>query len=126
MSHELKGARAKQAQHPSDPLSGRKHADKRLRRVGLVAALTLSLSAPALPPTASRSMISSSPRRCVMRNARRPMKQSAHSTISEHRDEALLKQAIASNFTDHTLAAGPAARTGRTRLCLAPLPRRRA
>ena len=48
MSHELKCARAKQARQTSDPrFRSGSTPNKRLQGIGLVAALTLSLSTPA-------------------------------------------------------------------------------
>ena len=108
MSHELKCARAKQAQHPSDPhFRSGSTPNKRLRGVGLVAALTLSLSAPAF--AADSVQINDLVIAAPMPDAQREATMKAIRAFYDFRntgDEALLKQAIASNFTDHTLPPG--------------------
>ncbi len=105
MSHELKCARAKQAQHPSDPhFRSGSTPNKRLRGVGLVAALTLSLSAPAF--AADSVQINDLVIAAPMPDAQREATMKAIRAFYDFwntGDEALLKQAIASNFTDHTL-----------------------
>jgi len=108
MSHELKCARAKQAQHPSDPhFRSGSTPNKRLRGVGLVAALTLSLSAPAF--AADSVQINDLVIAAPMPDAQREATMKAIRAFYDFwntGDEALLKQAIASNFTDHTLPPG--------------------
>lgn len=108
MSHELKCARAKQAQHPSDRhFRSGSTPDKRLRGVGLVAALTVSLSAPAF--AADSVQINDLVIAAPMPDAQREATMKAIRAFSDFwntGDEALLKQVITPNFTDHTLPPG--------------------
>ena len=108
MSHELKCAHAKQARHPSDRhFRSGSTPNKRLRGVGLVAALTLSLSAPAF--AADSVQINDLVIAAPMPDAQREATMKAIRAFYDFwntGDEALMKQAIASNFTDHTLPPG--------------------
>jgi len=108
MSQELKYALAKQAQHPSDPhLRSGSTPSKRLRGVSLVAALTLSLSAPAFAADSVqiKDLVIAAPIPDEQRDATMKAVRAFYDFWNTG-DEALLKEAIASNFTDHTLPAG--------------------
>ena len=108
MSHELKGARAKQAQHPSDPhFRSGSTPNKRLRGVGLVAALTLSLSAPtfAADSVQINDLVIAAPMPDAQREATMKAIRAFYDFWNTG-DEALLKEAVAPNFTDHTLPPG--------------------
>ena len=108
MSHELKCARAKQARHPSDRhFRSGSTPNERLRGVGLVAALTLSLSTPAFAAESIKindlvvaAAIPDAQRDATMKAVR------AFYDFWNTGDEALLQEAIAPNFTDHTLPSG--------------------
>jgi predicted ester cyclase len=108
MSQELKYALAKQAQHPSDPhLRSGSTPSQRLRAVSLVAALTLSLSAPAFAADSVqiKDLVIAAPIPDEQRDATMKAVRAFYDFWNTG-DEALLKQAIASNFTDHTLPPG--------------------
>src|SRR5258708_3181620 len=111
MPDRLKRAGTKQAQHPPHPdfrSGGMLNRPLRLARgVELVAALTLSLSTPALAADSVKindlvvaASIPDAQREATMKAVR------AFYDFWNTADEALLKQAIASNFTDHTLPPG--------------------
>jgi predicted ester cyclase len=110
MSDRLKRARTKQDRHPPHPHVGSGTLNKPLRlvrAVELVAALTLSLSTAAFAADGVKindlvvaALLPDAQREATVKAVR------AFYDFWNTGDEALLKQAIASNFTDHTLPPG--------------------
>jgi predicted ester cyclase len=111
MSDKLKRARRKEAPHPPDPrIRSRSMLNRPLRLargVELLAALTLLLSTPALAADSVRindlvvaAPIPDAQREATMKAVR------AFYDFWNTGDEALLKEAIAPSFTDHTLPPG--------------------
>src|ERR1700682_1720709 len=110
MSDGLKRARTKQAQYPPRPHFGSGGVLNRplrlARGVDLVAALTLSLSTPAFADSVKindlvvAASIPDAQREATIKAVR------AFYDFWNTGDEELLKQAVASNFTDHTLPPG--------------------
>ena len=111
MSDELKRAHTKEAPHPPHPhIRSRSVLNKPLRLargVELLAALTLSLSSPVLAADSVRindlvvaAPIPDAQREATMKAVR------AFYDFWHTGDEALLKEAIAPTFTDHTLPPG--------------------
>jgi predicted ester cyclase len=100
--------RSNEIQHPSHPCSWMLNRPLRSASgVGLVAALTLSLSAPAFAADSVKindlvvaAPIPDAQREATMKAVR------AFYDFWNTGDEALLKEAIAPNFTDHTLPPG--------------------
>jgi predicted ester cyclase len=108
MSHELKCARSRQAQHPSDlHFRSGSTPNKRLRGVGLAAALTLSLYPPAFAADSVQinDLVSAAPMPDAQREATVKVVRAFYDFWNTG-DEALLKEAIAPSFTDHTLPPG--------------------
>ena len=111
MADKLKHVRAKEAQHRAHPhITCRSILTRSLyfvRGVELLAALTLSLSAPALAADSVRindlvvaEPVSDAQREATMKAVR------AFYDFWNTGDEALLNEAIAPNFIDHTLPPG--------------------
>jgi predicted ester cyclase len=110
MPDRLKRARTKQDWHPSYPHVGSGTLDKPsrlVRAVELIVALTLSLSSAAVAADGVKisdlvvaASIPDAQREAAVKAVR------AFYDFWNTGDEALLKQAIASNFTDHTLPPG--------------------
>src|ERR1700737_2013069 len=111
MSDKLKRARTKEAQHPPHPHFRSKSMLNRPLRVArgieLLAALTLSLSTPAFAADSVKindlvvaAPIPDAQREATMKAVR------AFYDFWNTGDEAVLKEAVASNFTDHTLPSG--------------------
>jgi predicted ester cyclase len=108
MSHELNCARAKQARQTSDPHFGSGSTpNKRLRGIGLVAALMLSLSTPAFAADGVEinDLVIAAPMPDAQREATVKAVRAFYDFWNTG-DEALLRDAVASNFTDHTLPSG--------------------
>ena len=111
MADKLKHARTKKAPHPPHPHVRRRSILTRplrvLRGVELLAALALSLSTPGLAADSVRindlviaATVPDAQREATMKAVR------AFYDFWNTGDEALLKEAIAPNFTDHTLPPG--------------------
>jgi predicted ester cyclase len=108
MSHELKCARAKQARQTSDPhFRNGSTPNKRLRGIGLVAALTLLLCMPAFAADGVQinDLVIAAPMPDAQREATVKAVRAFYDFWNTG-DEALLRDAVASNFTDHTLPSG--------------------
>jgi predicted ester cyclase len=108
MSHELKCARAKQARQASDlHFRSGSAPNKRLRGIGLVAALTLLLSTPAFAADGVQinDLVIAAPMPDAQREATMKAVRAFYDFWNTG-DEALLRDAVASNFTDHTLPSG--------------------
>jgi predicted ester cyclase len=107
MSRELNCARAKQARQTSDlHFRSGSTPNKRLRGVGLVAALTLSLSTPfAADSVQINDLVIAAPMPDAQREATVKAVRAFYDFWNTG-DEALLRDAVASNFTDHTLPSG--------------------